>query len=226
MTWPPAIQWDDALAMMALAGLAICAMAMLWLIVLAFRTRWTWGLACLVAFPVIVPFVLRYKARTWKAALLLAFGLILFAFPIVSTRLVPVDLGPRVKIVDGETHVTLTGWDRRDYSVLASLSDVGVLQMANPDVTDATLDYLRPLRSLRELDLNDTAITDSGLRALRDLPRLERLRIKGTKVTDAGFAANLATIASLKMLELTGTGVTKETVQAWKAAKPGRRALQ
>ena len=76
---------------------------------------------------------------------------------------VRVDLGPRDKNVDGERHVTLTGWDRGDYSVLRLMPDVSVLQMANADVTDDVLEGLRGMKNLHELDLNGTQVTDAGL---------------------------------------------------------------
>ena len=99
----------------------------------------------------------------------------------------PIDLGPREKIVDGQRHITLTGWDRKDYGFLGSKRDVVVLQMANPDVTDQTLEHLKGMNRLKELDLNNTQVTDAGLKVLSDLPALATLRLKNTKVTDQGF---------------------------------------
>lgn len=226
MTLPLTIPWDDALRYMILAGLAISAIAFLWLIAAAFRTRWTWGLACLLLPPLVLVFVARHRARAWKPALLLALGLTLAAFPPLYTRFAPVDLGPRERVVDGERHITLTGWDRKDYSFLRAKPDVVVLQMANRDVTDATLELLRPLVKLRELDLNGSAVTDSGLAVLRDLPGLEVLRLKDTKITEAGFASALADKPSLRRLDLTGTAVSRDAVRAWKSAGSKRQALQ
>ena len=91
--------------------------------------------------------------------------------------------------MDGELHVTLTGWDRHRPSTPAFCAGpaVVVLQMANPDVTDDTLDYLSGMAQLRELDLNDTAVTDAGLAKLARLGTLQSLRLKDTAITDAGF---------------------------------------
>ena len=50
--------------------------------------------------------------------------------------------------------------------------DVVVLQMANPDVTDQTLEHLRGSTALKDLDLNNTQVTDAGLKVLKDLPAL------------------------------------------------------
>lgn len=168
--------------------------------------------------------------RSWKKGLvplgMIAVGLAITAFPTAYSRLAPIDLGERDKIVDGERHVTLTGWDRADYSVLERRRDAVVLQMANPDVTDQTLEHLKGMDRLKELDLSDTRISDAGLNILKDLPALASLRLKNTKITDQGFKGALADKESLSRLDLTGTQVDPETVKVWRSAKPGRRALQ
>jgi hypothetical protein len=140
--------------------------------------------------------------------------------------LVPIDLGPREKIVDGQRHITLTGWDRNDYTFLGSKHDVTVLQMANPDVTDQTLELLKGMNNLKELDLNDTHVTDAGLKLLKDLPALDTLRLKNTAITDQGFRESLAMKESLRRLDLTGTQVSQETAQAWRQAKDKRQVLR
>ena len=94
---------------------------------------------------------------------LVVLGLLVAATPAVYTLFVPLDLGPREKLVDGERHLTLTGSDRKDYSVLKLKPDVVVLQMANPDVTDQSLESLKEMKALQELDLNGTQVTDAGL---------------------------------------------------------------
>ena len=215
---------DEILRVMVLSGPVIASLALIWLIILAFRTRWIWGFASLFLLP-LVAYIPRYPLRTWKPSLLLFVGLFLTVIPPFYTLLTPIDLGPRERIVDGERHITITGWDKKDYSFLGSKSDAVVLQMANADVTDATLERLRPFANLRELDVNDTSVTDAGLKVLRELPKLQILRLKNTKITDAGFRESLKDRDNLQMLELAGTGVTTETVKEWKAAKPKRKAL-
>ena len=74
------------------------------------------------------------------------------------------------KIVDGQRHLTLTGWDRKDYSILKLKPDVVVLQMANPDVTDESLESLQEMKALQELDLSGTQVTDAGSRSSRTFP--------------------------------------------------------
>jgi hypothetical protein len=195
---------DDSAQYIYLTGLALLALGFLGLMIRAFR-NWRRGL-----FPLA----------------LVGLGVVITSFPPVYRRLVPIDLGPRERIVDGQRHITLTGWDRKDYGLLGSKRDVAVLQMANPDVTDQTLERLRGMDRLEELDLNNTQVTDAGLRILKELPARVRLRLKNTRITDQGFRESLADKATLKQLDLSGTAVGAEAVDAWRKAGPGRRALR
>lgn len=187
-----------------LAGLAVIAVGCLGLIVRGFR-HWRKGLAPMM---------------------LIGLGLMITGFPPAYRLLVPIDLGPRERIVDGQRHITLTGWDRNDYTFLGSKQDVAVLQMANPDVTDRTLELLKGMNALKDLDLNNTQVTDAGLKILKDLPALNTLRLKNTKITDQGFQEELAGKESLLLLDLTGTQVSQGTAQAWRQAKNGRRVMR
>lgn len=209
-----------------LAGFALTAIGWLWLVARAFRDSRRWGLWILLFPPVAPIYVVIRGGRVWRPAALMALGVAMAATPPLYTRLMPVDLGPRERIVDGERHLTLTGWDGTDYGFLGSKSDAVVLQMANPDVDDAVVARLKGFDHLRELDLGDSKITDRALKVLRDLPALESLRLGGTGITDAGFKESLAEKASLKRLDLTGTAVAAETIDAWRAAGPGRRAIR
>jgi len=152
----------------------------------------------------------------------------LTALPIAVNSLMIrfVGLGPHDKIVSGERHLTLTGWDRKDYSAIASSNDAIVLQMANPDVSDETLQYLTGMTQLRELDLNNSQVSDAGLKILAQLPALRDLRLARTKVTDEGFREHLQGKASLMNLELTGTTVASKTLREWKSAVPERKYLK
>jgi Leucine-rich repeat (LRR) protein len=98
--------------------------------------------------------------------------------------------------------------------------------MANPDVTDQSLRFLKGMTRLRELDLNDTAITDTGLDVLTSLSGLEILRLRNTRISDAGFQNRLALMESLRQLDLRGTAITSESIAAWRQSKPGRRAMK
>lgn len=209
-----------------LTGILIAFIGWFWILVRAFRHSTRWGLWILVFPPLAVVFSLRHWTIARIPFLLLLLGCLITAVPPVFVGLAPIDLGPREKMVDGERHLTLTGWDRKDYALLGSKRDAAVLQMANGDVTDATLANLKGMDNLKELDLNRTQITDVGLEIIRDLPALKTLRIAHTKVTDTGFKNSLAPKESLMQLDVQGTAISRETIQAWKSAKSGRRALQ
>jgi hypothetical protein len=168
--------------------------------------------------------------RHWRKGLvplaLIGLGVIITAFPPAYRLAVPIDLGPRERVVDGRRVITLTGWDRKDYSFLGSKRDVAVLQMANPDVTDQTLERLSGMDQLQDLDLANTQVSDAGLKLLKDLPALSTLRLKNTKITDQGFHESLAGKESLRRLDVTGTQVSHESIEAWRQAKPGRQAVR
>ena len=117
---------------------------------------------------------------------------------------------------------TLTGWDRKDYSLLGLLPDVSVLQMANPDVTDSVLEKLRDMKALHELDLNGTQVTDAGLGILRDLPALETLRLARTKITEKGFHDGALIQGVVDDARPRGTPVSRESIKA--CAMPIRSA--
>lgn len=118
-----------------------------------------------------------------------------------------------------------------DLAVLAALSSLNSLEIADAPITDAGLAHLRGLTGLGLLYLSGTQITDAGLAQLRDLRRLEFLNLSRTRltgsglkelsgsthlkhlflrdssVTDAGLAG-LAGFQKLTVLDLSGTRVT------------------
>jgi hypothetical protein len=211
---------------MQLGGLLVAALAWTWLLVRAFRQHRRWGLTSLVLPPVGLIFAAWHPRKGTAPLILCLLSILVAATPALYTLYVPLDLGPLEKIVDGQRHLTLTGWDRKDYSILKLKPDVVVLQMANPDVTDESLESLQEMKVLQELDLNGTQVTDAGLKILKDLPALSTLRLARTRITDQGFHNTLFAKDSLMQLDLSGTKVSRETVQAWRNAKLGRRAMQ
>jgi Leucine-rich repeat (LRR) protein len=172
------------------------------------------------------------RKMPWKRlrgpALLIVLSMLMTGLPIVINSAVTrlISLGPLESNVAGERHLTLTGWDRQDYSVIANRTDTIVLQMANADVTDETLRYLASLKQLRELDLNNSQITDEGLKQLAELPKLRDLRLARTRITDEGFRQYLIGKESLMNLDLTGTSVSSKTVREWKSFNSERKALK
>jgi Leucine Rich repeat len=207
-----------------LAGLAVAALGALWLVLRAIRDYRWW----MIFAPVTLPVYLVQRTRRAVAPLaVIAVGLLVAAAPAAIDRLIPIDLGPRDKIVDGERHLTLTGLDRTDYAdYLRQKPDTVVLQMANADVTDDTLALLADMTRLRRLDISHSQVTDDGLWRLTALPALRELYLTGTKVTDKGVREALAPHPALKMLDVRQTAVTAAAVSEWRKAQPGRRALR
>jgi hypothetical protein len=220
-------EWMDGRAFyMQLGGLAVAALAWIWLIVRAFRQHRRWGLSSLLLPPVGFVFAVRHPRQGAAPLVLSLLSLLVATVPALNTLYVPLDLGPRDKQVGGQRHLTLTGSDSKDYSDLKLKPDVVVLQMANPDVTDQSLEPLKEMKALQELDLSGTQVTDAGLMILKELPALATLRLARTKITDQGFHKALFAKDSLIQLDLRGTHVSPETAQAWRNGKPGRRVLQ
>jgi len=217
---------DNYLPFVFLFGLAVTGVGFLALLVTAFRVRVWWGLLLFVFPPTALVFAAKHFRKAATPLGIVLAGVLITATPPVINRLLPIDLGPRERVVDGELHLTLTGWDRKDYSVLRQKPQTVVLQMANPDVDDQTLRYLTGMGRLRELDLNGSRVTDAGLAVLRSMPSLATVRLRDTLVTDAGFQESLSRMEALKRLDLRGTKVSREAVKAWKDGGPGRTALQ
>jgi Leucine Rich repeat len=208
-------------------GVVLLLVGWIALVTAAFRTRWYWGTSSLLLPPVALLFIARHFRRAAPSLAVIGLGILVGALPYGFNFYERhfAGLGPREKQVDGELHITLTGWDQSDYSLLRQRPGVVVLQMANGDVDDRVLDNLQGMEHLRELDLNDAPITDAGLAMLAGLPRLEELRLARTKITDEGFRQYLAGKESLKKLDLTGTAVKGKTKRDWKKARQGREYL-
>ncbi len=208
-----------------LAGLVISIAGLVWLVVCAFRVGLAWGFGCLIFPPAALPFAARYPAKAKWPLSVLVLGLVLAGGTIAVNRLVVnrLSLGPREKVVDGELHITLTGWDQSDYSPLGQRKDVVVLQMANPDVVDETLDHLAGMTRLRELDLNDSKISDEGLRKIASLPALAILRLRGTAVTNEGFVEYLLPGGNLREIDARETAISSKALREWKSANKEER---
>jgi hypothetical protein len=152
-------------------------------------------------------------------------GVAVAVAPLVINKLqlIPTQDRPIEKTVEGEPTLTVTGLKGFDYSTLKDKPYLEVLQMANEDVTDQTLDHLKGLKRLRKLDLSNTQVTDDGLGVLKELPGLEVLYLNGTGVTDDGVRRNIFPIETLTELSLLRTKVTKKTRDEWRAGKAGRK---
>src|SRR5262245_19316200 len=156
-----------------IVGLTLASSGYVWLLHRAFAASQRWGTVVFFVPPLALVYIFANLRRNAVPALviLLGAGVVAAPYGIKLYQRSYIDLGERVRHVDGEVHVTLTGWDKEDYSVLALWPEVVVLQMANEDVTDETLKHLKGMKRLRELDLNDSQVTDEGLKLLRHLPK-------------------------------------------------------
>ena len=207
------------------AGLLLIAIAVVWLIVRAFRQRPLLGLGSILFPPALIPFAIRQR-QTLKVPLrLFLLGVVLAGGALTAGRMVGryPPLGEREKMVGGERHITLTGWDRKDYGLLRDKTDTTVLQMANLDVTDETVDLLQDYKKLRELDLNGSQLTDTGLAKVAALPALEILRIQATRVSDEGFQRYLFPKPTLHQLDARKTAISPKTLREWKNQDAERR---
>lgn len=206
-------------------GAVLGLIGFLWLVVRAFRAHLVWGLVCLAFPPAAILFAVFHFRRAANPLMLLLVATLLMGGTLGLSYFLTqhASLGPREKIVDGELHLTLTGWDRTDYELLRTKPDTIVLQMANPDVTDETLQCLQGMSRLRELDLNDSQITDAGLPLLSRLPALRILRLRKTRITDQAFREHLAGKKTLLELDLRETEVASKTLRAWKAENKEQR---
>lgn len=209
-----------------LAGLLLVVIAYYWLAIRAVQSSKWWRIGYLP--PLALLYLLSFSRRVVAPLLLMVVGAVVVVTPFVATRYI-VPLLPRhpwERNVDGELHVTLTGLSDFDYASLQNRPEIAVLQMANPDVTDQTLEYLRDLPRLKELDLNETQITDDGLAVLKSLPSLQSLRMKKTNITDDGFTRHLADIDRLVEIDVRETEVKSATLRRWKNAREGRKYLK
>jgi hypothetical protein len=124
-----------------------------------------------------------------------------------------------------DVRVVLTGWKGKeeDYALVAKIPGVVELFMAHRQgaapVTDRTLEVLRPLSRLRELDLDGTAVTDAGMPALAALSELTVLHLERTAVTGKGLET-LGGLERLRHLYVKGSGVNDEDAGRWAKQHP------
>ncbi|MFN0054456.1 MAG: protein kinase domain-containing protein [Planctomycetales bacterium] len=97
-----------------------------------------------------------------------------------------------------------------------NLQDLGTLfrlerleLFANPGVTNAGLEQVRRLGSLRQLDLNATGITAAGLVHLATLTSLESLNLMNLRLSDDAMQ-HLGSLTNLKTLLLHHSGIGDE----------------
>ena len=121
-------------------------------------------------------------------------------------------------------HLDRTGITDR---ALQGLQDAPLteLHLDGTDVTDKGMDYVREMRSLKNLTLRQTRVSDKGLRRLRTLAKLQDLCIRSTRVTDEGLKS-LRGMSSLKQIWLSDPKapdslISEEAVIDLRNARPG-----
>jgi hypothetical protein len=218
--------WEDLGPYFLGLGAALLVAGFALLVAVAFRHHLAWGLATLLVLPAPL-FVALHPRKTLRPVMVILLALAVATAPLVINKLelIPTHEKPVEKTVEGEPTLTVTGLKDFDYATLREKGYLEVLQMANEDVTDQTLNNLRGLKRLYKLDLSNTRITDDGLQALQDLPELRVLFLNGTGVTDDGIRHHVFPIETLTELSLLRTKVSKKTRDEWRAAKEGRKVL-
>jgi internalin A len=84
----------------------------------------------------------------------------------------------------------------------------------NALLTDDCLESISEMRRIEVLHLDRCGIAGTGLRFLRHIPTLSYLSLKYTKVSDAGVA-ELASIQSLRKINLCGTRIRLSAFESW-----------
>jgi hypothetical protein len=97
--------------------------------------------------------------------------------------------------------VKMSDVERRVLEPISCLTGLEVLGLSGTGVTDRQMDHLRPLQSLRALELRrETSLRNTGLAVLKELPCLEYLDLD-TRTTDVGLK-HLGELQSLRWLRL------------------------
>ncbi len=99
---------------------------------------------------------------------------------------------------------------------LSELRQMESLRLLHSKIT--TLEPIRGMTQLKELNVVDDPIDDEGLKPLEGFTNLERLSIGGSRVSDAGMAA-VSKLPNLKMVDLGRTGVGDAVLDFWSACR-------
>jgi hypothetical protein len=102
-----------------------------------------------------------------------------------------------------------TKFDDADARLVAGMSKLRILSLANTRITDKGLAEIRGLNSLTTLNLEHTKISDDGLRHIAQFRKLKSLNLAGTAISEAGLA-HLAPLRELVHLDLSETRVGDE----------------
>ena len=106
----------------------------------------------------------------------------------------------------------------------ANISDRIIDRPGHPDAERSELRDLSPLAALDELetlDLSHLPVDADAIRSLGRMAKLRELRLGLCRKLDDGVVPALSAMPSLRVVYLTGTGVTAEGIERLRAAKPG-----
>jgi len=110
-------------------------------------------------------------------------------------------LGPNdLYKLDVSSLVRTADADQRVLEPISHLTGLQILCLYKTGVTGKGMEYLKPLRSLRALELDGERIGVSGLAALKDLPALEYIGLM-TGLTDAGLK-QVGQLSNLRWLRI------------------------
>ena len=96
-----------------------------------------------------------------------------------------------------------------DYSIIAGLSQLEVIDFTSGNINDDDLRHLRSLHKLQKLTLRRTKIRGQGLRYLQELGSLTTLSIADTKISNASLG-HLKGIKNLRELDVNDTPTSNE----------------
>jgi len=105
---------------------------------------------------------------------------------------------------------------------LEGLPTLETLVLDGRQITDDSLKQLAGITGLRRLVLRDTSVTDDGLLHLKGLRGLKLLSLCGSEITDAGLV-QLKDLAALESLDLSRTAVTDAGVEPWRRFQGSKR---
>lgn len=108
------------------------------------------------------------------------------------------ELNIRIHNIDDRTLQTLV-------SEISAVPELAFLDLSeNRNITDAGLEYLRPLNKLKGLNLSSCSLTSTGLVALESLSSLEHLNLSYcNRLTDQGLKV-IKSLRHLTYLDLQG----------------------
>lgn len=94
------------------------------------------------------------------------------------------------------------------------------LRLDHMPVTDADLDLITPLTTLRELHLSFTKVTDGGIRKLKTLPLLKTVSLSGTAITLTGLK-ELKSAPAIKTVYCWNIAGSQADLQQLRKDQPG-----